>query len=39
MITIKNKRRISDSKIQKCFLVFLVIALVVFILFCRNFKL
>ena len=33
MITIKNKRRISDSKIQKCFLVFLVIALVVFILF------
>ncbi|EGT5272374.1 putative 2-aminoethylphosphonate ABC transporter permease subunit [Clostridioides difficile] len=33
MITIKNKRRISDSKIQKCILVFLVIALVVFILF------
>ncbi|HBF5910103.1 TPA: putative 2-aminoethylphosphonate ABC transporter permease subunit, partial [Clostridioides difficile] len=33
MITIKNKRRISDSAIQKCFLVFLVIALVVFILF------
>ncbi|HBG2098291.1 putative 2-aminoethylphosphonate ABC transporter permease subunit [Clostridioides difficile] len=33
MITIKNKRRISDSKIQKCFSVFLVIALVVFILF------
>ncbi|MFN1890311.1 hypothetical protein ACK2FS_19190 [Clostridioides difficile] len=33
MTTIKNKRRISDSKIQKCFLVFLVIALLVFILF------
>ena len=33
MITAKNKRRIGDSTIQKCFLVFSVILLIVFILF------
>ncbi|MBY2337568.1 putative 2-aminoethylphosphonate ABC transporter permease subunit [Clostridioides difficile] len=33
MITSKNKRRISDSTIQKYFLIFSVIVLIVFILF------
>ncbi|MCC0685028.1 putative 2-aminoethylphosphonate ABC transporter permease subunit [Clostridioides sp. ZZV14-6345] len=33
MITVKNKRRISDSMIQKYFLVFSVILLILFILF------
>ncbi|MFL8757085.1 putative 2-aminoethylphosphonate ABC transporter permease subunit, partial [Clostridioides sp. GD02376] len=33
MITVKNKRRIGDSTIQKCFLVFSVVLLIIFILF------